>query len=141
MVLRLAGQGEVGPTDVPAGDLLVQIHIQPHPNLKRDGDDLYTTVSLAFPDAALGTKVLVPHLESEAVRLTIPPGTQSGTTLRVRGKGMPRLDHRGTGDLFVVVKVRTPVDLTARQKELLKEFLRLEEERKKFSHAYESEVG
>ena len=141
MVLRLAGQGEAGPAEAPAGDLLVQIYLQPHPNLKRDGDDLYTTVSLAFPDAALGTKVLVPHLDGEAVRLTIPPGTQSGTTLRVRGKGMPRLDRRDTGDLFVVVKVRTPENLTARQRELLKEFLRLEVERKKLSHAYESEAG
>jgi len=140
MVLRLAGQGEAGPGEAPAGDLLVQIHIQPHPNLKRDGDDLYTTVLLAFPDAALGTKVLVPHLEGEAVPLAIAPGTQSGTTLRVRGKGMPRLDRRGTGDLLVVVKVRTPVDLTARQKELLKEFLRLEEEQKEFSHDYASEA-
>jgi len=140
MVLRLAGQGEAGPGKAPQGDLLVQIYIQTHPHLQRDGDDLYTTVSVTFTDAALGTKVLVPHLQGEAVRLTIPPGTQSGTTLRVRGKGMPRLDRRGTGDFFVVVKVQTPVDLTAPQKELLKEFMRLEAERKRFSNTYDAEA-
>lgn len=131
MLLRLAGQGETGPRGAQPGDLLIRLYVQPHPLLKRHGDDLYTTVSATFPDAALGTKVLVPCLDGENVRLTIPPGTQSGTTLRVRGKGMPRLNGRGTGDLLVVVEVRTPTDLTTRQKELLREFVQLETQKKR----------
>jgi molecular chaperone DnaJ len=122
MLLRLAGQGEAGPQGALPGDLLVRIYIQAHPTLKRDGDDLYAVMALAFPDAALGTKVTVPCLEDEKVIVTVPPGTQHGTLLRARGKGMPRLHGRGKGDLYVVVEVKTPTDLTARQRELLREF-------------------
>ena len=122
MLLRLVSQGEAGPQGAPPGDLLVRIYIQPHPTLKRDGDDLYAVGTLAFPDAALGTKVTVPCLEDEKVILTVPPGTQPGTLLRARGKGMPRLHGRGKGDLYVVVEVKTPNNLTPRQRELLREF-------------------
>ena len=122
MLLRLAGQGEAGPQGAPAGDLLVRIYIQPHATLKRDGADLYAMAPISFPDAALGTKVTVPCLEDEKVIVTVPPGTQHGTLLRARGKGMPRLHGRGKGDLYVVVEIYTPTDLTPRQRELLKEF-------------------
>jgi len=122
MLLRLAGQGEAGPQGAPPGDLLVRIYIQAHPTLKRDGDDLYAVMAMSFPDAALGTKVTVPCLEDERVIVTVPPGTQHGTLLRARGKGMPRLHGRGKGDLYVVVEVKTPTDLTPRQRELLREF-------------------
>jgi len=135
-LLRLAGQGEAGPQGAPPGDLLVRIYIQPHPHLRRDGDDLYAAAQIAFPDAALGTKVTVKYLDDENVLVTVPPGTQSGTLLRLRGKGMPRLHGKGKGDLFVVVEVKTPTDLTARQRELLKEFARLETERKKSAFAF-----
>jgi molecular chaperone DnaJ len=135
MLLRLAGQGEAGPQGRLPGDLLVEIYIQPHAVLKRSGDDLYATIALTFPDAALGTKESVACLNGETVRVTVPPGTQSGMALRVRGKGMPRLHGKGKGDLFVVVEVKTPTDLTARQRELLKEFARLETERKKSAFA------
>ncbi|HLN86741.1 MAG TPA: molecular chaperone DnaJ, partial [Candidatus Limnocylindrales bacterium] len=91
MLLRLAGQGEGGPQDAPPGDLLVRIYIQPHPTLRRDGDDLYAAITISFPDAALGTKVTVACLEDEKVIITVPPGSQHGTLLRARGKGMPRL--------------------------------------------------
>ncbi|MBM2803935.1 MAG: Chaperone protein DnaJ [Deltaproteobacteria bacterium] len=122
MLLRLAGQGEAGPQGAPPGDLLVRIYIQPHATLKRDGDDLYAVMPISLPDAALGTKVTVPCLEDEKVIVTVPPGTQNGTMLRARGKGMPRLHGRGKGDLYVVVEVKTPTDLTSRQRELLREF-------------------
>jgi len=122
MLLRLAGQGEAGPGGAPPGDLLVRIYIQPHATLKRDGDDLYTVASLSFADAALGTKITVPCLEDEKVIITVPSGTQHGTLLRARGKGMPRLHGRGKGDLYVVVEVTIPTDLTPRQRELLREF-------------------
>lgn len=122
MLLRLAGQGEAGPQGGVPGDLLVRIYVQPHATLKRDGDDLYTIMPLSFADAALGTKITVGCLQNERVILTVPPATQSGTMLRARGKGMPRLHGRGKGDLYVVVEVKTPTDLTARQRELLREF-------------------
>ena len=122
MLLRLAGQGEAGAQGAPPGDLLVRIYIQPHPTLKRDGDDLYAVTAISFPDAALGTKVTVSCLDDEKVVLTVPAGSQSGTLLRARGKGMPRRQGRGKGDLYVVVEVTTPTDLTPRQRELLREF-------------------
>jgi molecular chaperone DnaJ len=122
MLLRLAGQGEAAPPGGEPGDLLVRVLISSHPSLRRDGDDLYTAAAIDFASAALGTKVVVPVLDREAVTVTIPPGTQSGTALRLRGKGMPRLHERSKGDLYVVVEVRTPTDLTPRQRELLKEF-------------------
>ena len=122
MLLRLAGQGEAGPQGGSPGDLLVRIYVQPHPTLKRDGDDLYTIMPLSFPDAALGTKVTVNCLHNEHVILTVLPGTQSGTMLRARGKGMPHLHARGKGDLYAVIEVKTPTDLTPRQRELLREF-------------------
>jgi molecular chaperone DnaJ len=128
MLLRLAGQGEASSHEGTPGDLLVRILIQPHPQLKRDGADLYAVVPISFPDAALGTKVTVPCLNGETVRVTVPAGTQSGAALRARGKGMPRLHGKGKGDLFVVVEVRTPTELTPRQKELLREFARLDSE-------------
>lgn len=122
MLLRLAGQGEAGPQGAPSGDLLVRVYIQPHPTLKRDGDDLYAVAAISFPDAALGTKVTVPCLGDEQVIVTVPPGAQHGTLLRARGKGMPRMNGRGKGDLYLVVEVKTPTELTPRQRELLREF-------------------
>jgi len=121
-LLRLAGQGEAGPQGALPGDLLVRIHIQPHATLKRDGADLYAMASISFPDAALGTKVTVPCLDNEKVIVTVPPGTQHGTLLRVRGKGMPRLHGSGKGDLYAVIEVNTPTELTPRQKTLLRDF-------------------
>lgn len=122
MLLRLAGQGEAAPPGGMPGDLLVRIRIEPHPILKRHGDDLYLTAAIDFASAALGTKINVLGLAGEKLKVTIPPGTQSGTALRVRGKGMPQLHGNAKGDLYVVAEVRTPTDLTARQRELLKEF-------------------
>jgi molecular chaperone DnaJ len=129
MLLRLAGQGEVSPQGSTPGDLLVRILIQPHPQLKRDRANLYTVVPVSFTDAALGTKITVPCLNDEHVRVTVPPGTQSGTALCAGGKGMPRLHGKGKGDLFVVVEVRTPTELTPQQRELLREFARLDREK------------
>lgn len=121
MMLRLVGQGQAAPPAGEPGNLLVRVLVKPHPFLKREGDDLYTTAAIDFASAALGSKIEVPCLGGEKVKVTIPPGTQSGTGLRLRGKGMPRLNARGKGDLYVVVDVRTPTDLTQRQRELLTE--------------------
>lgn len=122
MLLRLAGQGEAGPQGGSPGDVLVRIYMQPHATLKRDGADLYAMMPVSFPDAALGTKVTVPCLGDEKVVVTVPAGTQHGTLLRARGKGMPRLHGKGKGDLYIVIEVNTPTSLTPRQRELLKEF-------------------
>jgi molecular chaperone DnaJ len=122
MMLRLVGQGEAGPQGCEPGNLLVRVLVKMHPFLKREGEDLYTAAAIDFASAALGGKIEVPCLGGEKVKVTIPPGTQSGTGLRLRGKGMPRLNARGKGDLYVVVEVRTPTDLTPRQRELLREF-------------------
>jgi molecular chaperone DnaJ len=122
MLLRLAGQGEAGPADTPSGDLLVRVHFQPHPHLKREGDDLYTPITTSFVDAALGGKMMVSCLGGEKLQVTLPAGTQHGTALRVPGKGMPHMQGKGRGDFFVLVEVRTPTDLTPHQRQLLKEF-------------------
>jgi molecular chaperone DnaJ len=131
MTIRLAGQGEANADGGPPGDLLIRTHIRPDPRFERHGDDLYAGISITLPDAALGTKVSVPCLGGEAVQVTIPPGTQSGTHLRLHGKGMPKVTGRGKGDLYLVVEVRTPTDLTARQRELLEELSRLEAKRRR----------
>jgi len=82
--------------------------------------------SLSFVDAALGTKVPIKGLGGNSLMVTVPPGTQSGTSLRLHGRGMPRLDTKGNGDLFVIVEVRTPTHLTSQQRTLLEEFARLD---------------
>ena len=129
MIVRLAGQGEPNANGGPPGDLLIRTHLLPHPSLQRRGDDLYTVKEIAFADAALGTKVPVACLDGESLHVTVPAGMQSGTYLRLKGKGMPRIGEKGKGDLFVIMEVRTPTDLTPRQRELLQEFSRLEAER------------
>ncbi len=127
MVIQVAGQGESNGR--PPGDLLIQTHLRPHSSLRRQGDDLYTTTAITFADAALGTKLPIQYLGGETLRVTIPPGTQGGTGFRLPGKGMPRLSGKGRGDLFVIVEVRTPTELTPRQRELLQEFSRIEGKR------------
>jgi len=129
MVIRLAGQGELNVNGGPPGDLLIRTHIRPHPSFSRRGDDLYSEIAIGFAEAALGVKRRVPCLTGESILVTILAGTQSGTRLRLAGKGMPRLGSRGKGDLFVGVQVRTPTNLTARQREILEEFASLEAKR------------
>ena len=122
MMIRLAKQGEPNGNGGPPGDLLIRPHLRPHPSFDRHGDDLYMVKRVTFPEAALGTEIAVTGLGGETLRVTVPAGTQSGTALRLSGKGMPRLEGKGKGDLFVVTEVRTPTDLTPRQRKLLEEF-------------------
>lgn len=129
MLLRLAGQGQTAPPGGMPGDLLVRVRLKPHRFLRRDSDDLYLSAAVDFANAALGTKIQVRGLVEERLGVTIPPGTQSGTALRLRGKGMPQLHGKTRGDLYVIVEVQTPTDLTPRQRELLREF-KLESEKK-----------
>lgn len=118
--LRLSQKGMPGTRGDPSGDLYIIIHVKPHRLFKRNGSDIFYEAHIGFPQAALGTKIYVPTLEGKA-RLKIPAGTQSGTLLRLRRKGMPRLHGWGRGDQIVKVIVRTPTKLTRRQKEILTE--------------------
>jgi molecular chaperone DnaJ len=118
--IRLSGRGHEGERGGPAGDLYVQIHVKEHERFVRDGDDLVTILDLPAPLAALGTHVRVPLLEGEE-ELVIPEGTQPGSTILVRGKGMPPLRRGRPGDLRVVVNVVIPRKLSKRQRELLTE--------------------
>jgi len=118
--LRLNGEGEAGPAGGPAGDLYVVLHVQDHPFFQRDGNDLFCEIPLHFPTLALGGDIKVPTLTGEET-LTIPEGTQSGTTFRLRGRGMPDVSGRGRGDLLVAVKVVTPRKLTREQKNLMQQ--------------------
>ncbi|MBI3455641.1 MAG: molecular chaperone DnaJ [Candidatus Rokubacteria bacterium] len=121
--LRLTGEGEGGTRGGPPGDLYVVAHVREHPFFVRQGHDLICTLPLTFPQAALGAEVDVPTLEGTA-KLQVPPGTQNGEILRIRGKGMPSLHSRGRGDACYRVVVEVPTKLTARQRELLEEFER-----------------
>jgi molecular chaperone DnaJ len=109
--IRLAGKGTPGERGGPAGDLIVTVHVRPHDVFGRKGDNLTLTLPVTFPEAALGATVRVPTLAGAPVTVKIPPGTTSGRTLRVRGKGLRRRD--GTpGDLLVTVEVAVPKTLS-----------------------------
>src|SRR5918997_7116366 len=121
MRLRVAGAGHAGEPGAPPGDLYVNILVQEDPELIRDGEDLLHRMRISFVEAALGTETEVPTLDGSAP-VRIEPGTQPGTTLRLRGEGMPRMRRRGRGDLKVVVDVMVPTRLTGEQRELLQRF-------------------
>jgi molecular chaperone DnaJ len=124
MRIRSSGNGEPGLNGGPPGDLYVEIRIKPHPVFQRDGDDLHCEIPVSFAKAALGGEVEVPTLNGKA-SFTLPEGTQSGKTFRLRGKGIKGVRSGYAGDLFCHVVVETPVKLTERQKELLQEFDKL----------------
>ncbi len=126
MMIRIAGQGEAHANGGPPGDLLIRPHVRPHPYFESHADDLYTVTKINYPQAALGAKIPLTGLAGEAMEITIPAGTQSGTSLRLRGKGMPRLNGKGKGDLLVVAEVITPTNLSAKQRKLLEELAKLE---------------
>ena len=119
--IRLTGEGEHGVNGGPAGDLYVQMHIKEHAVFTRDHDDLHCDMPVSFTIAALGGEIEIPTLDGVA-RLKIPPETQSGKIFRLRGKGIKGIRSVGRGDLMCHVVVETPVNLTATQKELLREF-------------------
>jgi molecular chaperone DnaJ len=120
--IRLAGEGEAGARSGPPGDLYVFLSVRKHRLYERDGADLLCRVPISMVQAALGGAVEVPTLDGKMARVSIPAGTQAGHQFRLRGKGMPVLRSAQKGDLYIEVLVETPVNLTARQKELLKEF-------------------
>jgi len=120
--IRLAGEGEAGMRGGPTGDLYIFIEVNDHKLFERDNVNLYCTVPVSIASAALGGEIEVPTIDGGRSRVKIPEGSQSGRQMRLRAKGMPALRGNGTGDMFIELAVETPVNLTARQKELLQEF-------------------
>jgi molecular chaperone DnaJ len=121
MRMRVPGAGHAGEPGAPPGDLYVTIRVKDDEDLMRDGEDLVHRLKVTFVEAALGTEVEVPTLEG-ATTVEVEPGTQPGTTLRLRGEGMPRLRGRGRGNLKVLVDVMVPTRLSPEQRDLLERF-------------------
>lgn len=117
--IRVTGEGEMGDQGGPPGNLYVVLEVEPHPIFQRRGDDILVELSVNVAQAALGAEVEVPTLDGEET-LTVPGGTQSGTVLRLREKGVPHLRRNGRGDELVMVRVAVPTKLTREQRDLLK---------------------
>ena len=120
--IRLAGEGEAGLAGGPPGDLYIFVEVAPHPIFDREGLDLHCRIPVPMTTAALGGEIEAPLLDGGRSRVKVPAGVQSGKQLRLREKGMPSLRGGRRGDLYLELAVETPVNLSARQKELLKEF-------------------
>ncbi len=122
--IRLSNEGEMGPRGGPAGSLYVAVHVAPHPTLRREGTELIHEADISIAQAALGTRLTVPAVDGEE-EVEVKPGTQPGTEIRLRGKGVPHLRRSGArGDLHVFVNVVVPTKLSRRQRDLLEELAR-----------------
>jgi len=119
--VSLRGQGNAGKNGGPAGDLIVGVHIQPHPQFQRDGTTVLYEQPISFYQAAMGAELEIPTIDGK-VKYNLPAGTQTGTTFRLRGKGIPELRGRGRGDQYVTVRVAVPTGLNGEQKEALRAF-------------------
>ncbi len=117
--LRLAGEGEAGKDG--SGDLYIVVHLKKHQDFKRRGADLLTTKKISFPKATLGTKIEIETISGDKKTLKIPQGTQNGEVLKLKGEGMPFLNSRGRGDLFIEINVKTPEKISRKAKKLLEE--------------------
>ncbi len=126
--IRLAGEGEAGMRGGPPGDLYIFIDVADHPIFERDNVNLHCRVPVSMTSAALGGDIEVPTIDGGRSRVKIPAGSQSGRQMRLRGKGMPSLRGGAAGDMFIELAVETPVNLTSKQKELLREFEELSED-------------
>ncbi len=138
--IRLAGEGEAGMRGGPPGDLYIFVEVTTHKLFERDGLNLYCRVPVSMAKAAIGGAIEVPTIDGGRGRVQIPAGSQSGRQMRLRSKGMPALRGGGLGDMFIELAVETPVNLTARQKELLAEFEELSEDNNPESKTFFSSV-
>ncbi|MCI9056841.1 MAG: molecular chaperone DnaJ [Oscillospiraceae bacterium] len=120
-IISLRGQGSAGKNGGPAGDLQIVITVQPHQLFRRDGADVYCNAPITFTQAVLGGEMEIPTIDGK-VKYDIPEGTQTGSTFRLKGKGIPNVNGRGRGDQFVTVYIETPRNLNREQKEALKKF-------------------
>lgn len=128
MRLRMSGHGDAGMGGAPAGDLYISINVKPHEFFERQGDDILIDLPVSFPEAALGCKKELPTATGQTCRLQVPEGTQSGKVMRVRGEGASNVHGQGKGDMLVRIVVETPVNLSDKQKELLRSLNELEGE-------------
>ena len=119
--ISVRGQGDMGRNGGPAGDLIVAITVSPHPRLRRDGSHIYLDQTVSILQATLGAEVEIPSLDGK-IKCKVEPGTQPGTTLRLRGKGVPVLNGRGRGDQFVNIRVEIPRNLNEEQRQALRKF-------------------
>lgn len=138
--IQMTGQGEVGPGGGPAGDLYVEIVEQPHAVFQRNGDQLHATLTIPMTAAALGATLELDTLDGP-VEVVIKPGTQAGSTVTMKGHGMPRLRTSGRGDLIVHIDVQTPTELTPSQEELLRNLAKERNEEKPAAKFDESNSG
>ena len=138
--IRLSGEGEAGMRGGPAGDLYIFIEVEEHKIFNRDGLNLFCRVPVSMSSAALGGDIEVPTIDGGRSRVKIPQGSQSGRQMRLRGKGMPAIKSSHSGDMFIELAVETPVNLTSRQKELLREFEKLSEDNNPESTSFFSSV-
>jgi molecular chaperone DnaJ len=121
MRLKVAAEGNAGIRGGGPGDLLVTVGIRPHEHFRKDGIDIHHTLSVNMVQATIGGDFSIPTLDG-TTRLKLPAGTQSGTTFRLHGKGLPKPDGRARGDQLVQVRVETPTRISRRQRQLLQEF-------------------
>jgi molecular chaperone DnaJ len=138
--IRLAGEGEAGMRGGPTGDLYIFIAVAEHDLFARDGTHLFCRVPVSLSSAALGGDIEVPTIDGGRSRVKVPAGSQSGKQMRLRNKGMPALRQGPSGDMFIELAVETPVNLTTRQKELLREFEKLSEDNHPESSSFFSQV-
>jgi molecular chaperone DnaJ len=138
--IRLAAEGEAGMRGGPSGDLYIFIEVKEHPLFQRDGTHLFCRVPISFSTAALGGEVEVPTIDGGKSRVKVPAGAQTGKQMRLRAKGMPALRGGGVGDMLIELAVETPVNLTARQKDLLREFEKLSEDNNPEGNSFFSKV-
>ncbi|HOX97236.1 MAG TPA: molecular chaperone DnaJ [bacterium] len=121
-MIKMADKGDAGEGGHSFGDLYVVIRVKRDPRFERDGDDIYSELEIALDTAILGAKIPVPTIDG-TVKLSVPSGTVSGEKFRLKGQGMPRLNHFGRGDHYVSLKIKIPKDLSGKQKKLLQEFM------------------
>ena len=119
--ISVRGQGSAGKNGGPAGDLLVTITVRPHELFRREGTSVLCDAPITFAQAVLGAELEIPTIDGK-VKYDLPEGTQSGTTFRLKGKGIPAINGRGRGDQYVTVYIETPRNLNREQKEGLKKF-------------------
>ena len=138
--IRLSNEGEAGLRGGPAGDLYIFIEVRDHKIFQRDGNSLFCRIPVSMSGAALGGDIEVPTMDGGRSRVKIPAGSQSGRQMRLRGKGMPAIKSAQKGDMFIEIAVETPVNLTSKQRELLREFEALSEDNNPESKSFFSSV-
>jgi molecular chaperone DnaJ len=138
--IRLSGEGEAGMRGGPTGDLYIFIDVARHDLFEREDMNLFCRVPVSMATAALGGDIEVPTIDGGRSRVKVPAGSQAGRQMRLRGKGMPALRGAGTGDMFIELAVETPVNLSSKQKELLREFEELGKDNNPESHSFFNKV-